>query len=669
MAASVSDARGQDALVLGAGGSRGLAHAGAIDGLAEKGYRAELVVGTSIGAIIGALHAAGLSPDSIWKLARGIDWQEIFAYPLVRALPDGGPVRPFLNLGIGVNRDRYSEGLIADRGVNRLLVRTLFDAAARARGDFDRLPIRFRAVASDLLTGDVIALGGGDLARAVRSSMAVPGVFAPVIREDGRYLVDGGMSDYLPVSTAYAAGAQRVVAVDVIRPPPDEPGSRNPFQVALRSFRLTLRNARPDGPDPAATIEPDIDPELSAAIFLRDATPLLDAGRRAVIEQFPDSLARPPTAARGIGSSEAPPAAFGNVRVEANDPALEGIVARAFRDLAGTPYDAGHVLDRLDRLYATGFFNGIWPHVAADGSLIVRADAQPPLLGSLSAGYDDDRGTRLHAGLRSRHGAAEISLTGRLGSRDSWGSVSVFRPLTGRPMIAPTTGVAYRESDVRVFENQRVVAETEVRRVGGWAGFRWSGRNGAGEAVAAFRIDRIRMDQGPEGMAQGFSLRLAGREPNARFVGATAVVEIERRWGEIDWSSAAVRGSVGFGDRLLVALVGDLAAASTDAPLDVMPALGFDGGIPGLRFGSWRGPARVVAGIDLAYPVFLEGFTRLRLRSGARAAHLDELDRAHWMSGAEAGLIWWTPFGRIALGIGANHDGDWRASFDIGPRF
>src|SRR5690606_20222927 len=103
----------------------------------------------------------------------------------------------------------------------------LFDANARARGNFDRLPRRFRALATDLETGRAVSLGSGDLARAVRASMAYPGFFAPV-EWNGHLLVDGGVVDNLPTLEARELGARRLVAVDVTRPA-ERVGSRAPL--------------------------------------------------------------------------------------------------------------------------------------------------------------------------------------------------------------------------------------------------------------------------------------------------------------------------------------------------------------------------------------------------------------------------------------------------------
>lgn len=669
LAAPTAPAAGQDALVLGGGGARGLAHAGALQALSAKGFRPDLVVGSSMGSIIGALHASGLGTDSIWQIARGMDWQELFSYSRFRALPDGEAARPFLNLGFRVDRRRYAEGLMTDRRVNRLLVRLLFDAGARAHGDFDRLPIRYRAVAGDLKTGEAVSIGSGDLALAVRASMAVPGLFAPVIDEQGRYLVDGGIADYLPVQAAREAGARRVVAIDVIDPPPDRMGRLNPMQVALRSFRLTLRNARPRGPPADVVIEPDIDPDLSAAVFLRNARPLLEAGRRAVDEQFPDSV---PWQDSGTPMrTPAPaPARFADLRVETNDPGLAPLVQRAFERLRGAPYDAGAVLAAMDRLYATGFFTGIWPRVEEDGALVVRADAQPPLLTSFSAGYDDDLGPRVLGGVRARGRATEYALAGRLGSVQSWMSLSARHPLPFLPTLATSAGLELRNTDIRQFDGERVFDETGVRRAGGWAGLVWTGTDDRAEVVAALRADRIDAEFGNDGSAWGFSLRLAAREPNARVVGTPLVVEAERRWGDVAWSAIRARGSVGFeAGRLRTALRADFAAIGSDATLDEFPALGQPDGMPGLRAGSRRAPARAIAGLDLAYPIPGEGHLRLRFRAGGAAGHFDELDTVRWLPGVGVDLLWWTPWGRLALGVGATRHAGWRASIDLGPRF
>jgi NTE family protein len=134
--ASPLPAAAQHSLVLSGGGARGLAHAGAIVALEELGYAMPLVVGTSMGAIIGALYAAGYDPEAIRSIIADENWLERFAAEPVPTGPDREPRRPLLVLGLGSGR--APDGLVLATGVNLRLVELLFDAGARARNDFDR---------------------------------------------------------------------------------------------------------------------------------------------------------------------------------------------------------------------------------------------------------------------------------------------------------------------------------------------------------------------------------------------------------------------------------------------------------------------------------------------------------------------------------------------------
>src|SRR5690606_41580353 len=153
----------------------------------------------------------------VWRIVLAQDWPELFVH-MPRPVGPRRELRyPQLEVGIGVERPA---GLVAEWRINRALVHLLFDAGALSGGDFDRLPRRFRSVAADLRTGEAVVIAEGDLVRAVRASMAVPGVFAAVVR-GGAPLVDGGIANYLPVSVARAAGARNVVASDEMWPAPE----------------------------------------------------------------------------------------------------------------------------------------------------------------------------------------------------------------------------------------------------------------------------------------------------------------------------------------------------------------------------------------------------------------------------------------------------------------
>ena len=237
-----TSAQGQSALVLSGGGARGIAHAGVVRALDSLGFNPDIVVGTSMGAVVGALYAAGLDGDEVWDEVLRQRWSQLFDPGYAIEGPRHEARLPVFRFALGSGRGNSLKGLISEWRINRLLVRALFDAGVRARGDFDRLPRRYRAVAVDLNTGRQVLLGAGDLAKAVRTSMAIPGAFAAA-DSAGRILVDGGLANYLPVGVAREVGGRRVVASDVVRPT----GALTPVMpltVGSRAFHWLSVNAR-----------------------------------------------------------------------------------------------------------------------------------------------------------------------------------------------------------------------------------------------------------------------------------------------------------------------------------------------------------------------------------------------------------------------------------------
>lgn len=172
-------------LALGSGSARGWAHLGVLRALEREGIRPDLICGCSIGAFVGAATASG-------ELARLIDWAESLTWKDVLSLVDvslkGGLIK-------GARLMDFFERNFKDR-------------------DFDALDLPFTCVATDLQTGREVWLREGSVARAVRASIALPGLMTPVF-EDGRLLADGGLVNPVPVSLCRAMGADLVVAVDL----------------------------------------------------------------------------------------------------------------------------------------------------------------------------------------------------------------------------------------------------------------------------------------------------------------------------------------------------------------------------------------------------------------------------------------------------------------------
>ena len=247
-------------LTLGGGGARGFAHLGVIQRLQELGVSFHCISGTSIGAIIGGILAAG-TLDRAFAWCNEPDWKK---WP--KLLFESRP---------------SAKALIKGKGIENLL--TSLIPAQR----FEDLAIPFAAVATDLHTGEAVTMREGDLISAISASMTIPGVFRPIERE-GRVLVDGGLVDPLPIAACRALGADRVIAVD-INPPDEHPPT--PFEkltlvdVLMDSFRIfnvemTRHTLTSDPPDVL------VSPAVGDVMMLdfRNAQALIERGRQAVDE-------------------------------------------------------------------------------------------------------------------------------------------------------------------------------------------------------------------------------------------------------------------------------------------------------------------------------------------------------------------------------------------------
>ena len=253
-------------LALGGGGARGIAHLGVWQRLQELGIPIHCIAGTSIGAIAGAVIAAG-------RVDEALAWCEMSSWKKLPQLLFDFPTM---------------KALIAGRSVEKKLRQII------ATEGFADLAMPFAAVATDLNTGEAVMMQDGDLISAVRASMSIPGVFSPIER-DGRVLVDGQFVNPVPVSVCRALGADVVIAVDVN--PLEDPATAKPFKklritdVLLKSFgilnyELTRRELAVNKPD--VLIRPDVGQVV--ALDFRRVGPLVEIGRQAVDENVADML-------------------------------------------------------------------------------------------------------------------------------------------------------------------------------------------------------------------------------------------------------------------------------------------------------------------------------------------------------------------------------------------
>ncbi len=282
-------------LVLGGGGARGYAHVGVLKKLEEMRIPYDYIAGTSMGSIVGGFLATGMESEELGQVVREADWDDLFKdktsredIPFRRKADDNlGLFGP--KLGIGEDSSLLPKGVVSGQKVI-----FMFESVTSQRvntSDFDQLPIPFRAIATDIVSGDMVVIADGELSMAMRASMAVPAVFDPV-RRGGALLVDGGLVRNLPVDVARDMGADVVIAVDVGTKLAGEDEITNALAIVYQmSGLLTVFNTEVQietlGEDDVL-ISPDIGDKISSADFkkLDEAIPLGYAATEAMQDQL-----------------------------------------------------------------------------------------------------------------------------------------------------------------------------------------------------------------------------------------------------------------------------------------------------------------------------------------------------------------------------------------------
>ena len=214
-----SSARPRVGLVLAGGGAKGGAHVGVLKVLEDLHVPIDCIAGTSMGALVGGGYASGIPADALETFVTGIDWKEVVGGAGRRELEPieqkraGATYSNEFEFGLNGKRIVVPAGIVNTSNIEDLL--RSYVAASRAQPDFDKLPIPYRAVATDMVSGQMVVLKEGDLATAMRASMAIPGAFAPVMT-DKYILSDGGMVRNIPVDVARDLCADVVIVVNLV---------------------------------------------------------------------------------------------------------------------------------------------------------------------------------------------------------------------------------------------------------------------------------------------------------------------------------------------------------------------------------------------------------------------------------------------------------------------
>lgn len=216
--ATAQERRLKVGLVLGGGGAKGAAHAGALKVIEETGIPIDYIAGTSIGSIVGGLYSCGYRSDSLQAMFRSQEWTSLLADrsdSLRNKLVSTNDGITYV-MGFPIKRQGTGAGTKRHGAVRGDSIVALLDAMIGITDSisFDSLPIPFRCVAVDCITMKEVVMGSGKLSTAMRASMAIPGAYKPVVRGP-MTLVDGGMLNNLPVDVVRAMGADVVIAIDL----------------------------------------------------------------------------------------------------------------------------------------------------------------------------------------------------------------------------------------------------------------------------------------------------------------------------------------------------------------------------------------------------------------------------------------------------------------------
>jgi NTE family protein len=693
-----SPVRPRVALTLSGGGARGIAHIGALRALEEGGIPVDAIAANSMGAIVGGIYATGNDAAGLERIVRSMDWASLFSgRPDRRTLPVARREDRYestAGVSFGWKKVRLPRGLLAEHRVNGFLIQHLAPAGYAAGGDFDRLPIPFRAVAGDLAGDERVVLAKGDLALAVRASMSIPLLFPPVEWE-GRQLVDGLVVDNLPIDVAKTFGAPVTVAIDVGSPPAEPSEYQSAFGVAARvSDLLARRRYRDFGAEADVLVRPDLG--RHSATDFSGFEELIEAGYQAAKASLPairDRLAAAGVVdlaprAREVPARKLEGAPIRAVRVVGNESVSEGLARRTFNIPVGPGYDMAKGLRAFDKVDASGLFDHAWMEFQplADGvEVVLRVRDAPPNRAEVGLAYTEWEKARGSIRLRNQDTfgfGEQLELLGVASDAEKlvWGS------LRGDRLLHP--GIGYRlrggwlRDEPRFFDadgdeiNRARFERTSVEGALVFSLERW------GLVEAGVRFGRVRTvpEAGidlPESLDQVGALFGSvvvdtlddldwperGRRLAARGVWSLAELGAERPYWRVEVEARFARP---LRPRLVAQLDGRLGLSGEDLPVYDWYRLGGVTLVPGYHHEELTNAQAAAAALSLRYRV--AGQLRLLARAGAGNAFARtndiRLDALRW--GVAVGLYHPSPIGPVSLELGVRDDGRTLATLAIG---
>ena len=647
------------ALVLSGGGAKGFAHIGLLQVLDSLGVKPDLIIGTSVGAIMGALYASGYSAKEIDSLMRVYPLEGVIRRYEPAVSSSLGLLKPMAVWEQGRTGYTLETGTAREGEVNALMSTLLMRGNILARGNFDRLPIPFRAVATNLVTQQAIVLADGDLAKAVRASAALPVVFRAVHR-DSVWLIDGAFSDNTPVSYARGLGATRIWASRLPFAPPNSNAFDDPLTLSealvnslFKEDSIVVRYGDVVIDNPTREFE-NLD-------FRRASSDSLMAlGHAAARAAFAAADCIKPL---GIHGARVMPTEVGLVT-------LRGHTVDGAAVVAGLGLTQGRALDvrlaeqGLAELGHSERYRAVWLNPTGSGDIVNFDPELEPAPGrafGIGVAFDQFMSGRIWIGGVERsviNGNAEAAVIARFGSYAQDAAAFLrLRAKVRRRYFPLTIGGRLAHESVRLFSENGELPSAETQEANGFIGLRDDPESHAWRYDAMLDA-RVWREPG-HGTRGGVGVRASVfRARNEYEMGSTAealvLTDFQRLRADLSRGfrgpgvDVRLRLRTGWGNRL---------------PVQYTFPLGGSDGFAGLRIGDVRGTQEAFTSVEVrrrianALSIVTEVMTGA---IGTGNGFLTRRDSSYFGKvyvGARAGIEAHTPIGPIRLEEGVNNVG------------
>lgn len=695
-------------LVLAGGGAKGGAHVGVLKVLEEMRVPVDCIAGTSMGALVGGGYASGIPAQELEVFVTTIDWKKVVGSQGRRDLEPieqkrtGATYSNDFEFGITPDGVTLPGGLVNTSNIEDLL-RT-YVANARAVSQFDKLPIPYRAVATDMVTGQMVVLDKGDLATAMRASMAIPGAFAPVLM-DKWILNDGGLVRNIPIDVARDLCADHVIVVNLVELPIDPKRLSSATQLLSRTMDVMIEANETLQLQTIKDTDVRIDVhmgDITTADFERvpDTIPLGEAATRqhaAALAKFSVPEAEYTAWRSSVTRSQSMETRLADVRFEGLKRVNPEFLASRTNIKAGDEVDIDKLSQEAQRMSVLQDFDSVGYRLDGDAvapilTWLPREKSWGPNYLKADLGLYTSSDGDLEFALYGRHTRTWVNALGgewrnelQFGG-DSFLQTSLFQPIdtAHRFFIEPRLLVSRTLENI-FFQDERVARYEYQDMIGALDVGANFGRFAQARVGYIYDKRKVNVDVGspilPESEPDdaGISVSVEYDSRDTAFSptnGATIALEYlnadDSMGSDRNYERAEMGVGVALPFRRNVWWITAAGGASTDLPPDRLFTLGGPGSFPGFELGEMRVGGYWTVGTSYLWNIKevlpIKGhalYMGFRVVGGGVSDRFDQ-EEAENIYGGSVYLTGRTMVGPLTLGVGATSTDSWSAWLSIG---